>query len=187
MKLIVGLGNPGKTYHNTRHNVGFIVLDNIAKDLNQKFNLDKNKKCEILETIINNEKVILIKPITYMNNSGESVRLVCDFYKINSSDILVFNDDLDIELGRIKIKQNGSSGGHKGIQSIIDHLHTNEIKRVKIGISKTEKENVIDYVLTKFNKVEQKIIDEEASKGFEILNDFIMLSFDNVMNKYNRK
>ena len=119
MKLIVGLGNPGKQYKDTRHNVGFMFVDNVINKLSLKFSLDKALKCEILQTNINGEKVIFIKPMTYMNLSGDSVYLVANYYKINYEDILVIYDDLDLETGKIRIRPNGSSGGHKGIQSII--------------------------------------------------------------------
>ena len=120
MKLIVGLGNPGKNYHNTRHNIGFMFLDEIANRENLKFKLDTKLKCELTELKINNEKVILIKPQTYMNLSGQSVYAVCKYYNINLEDILVIQDDLDLELGKLRFRAKGTSGGHKGIQNIID-------------------------------------------------------------------
>lgn len=185
MKLIVGLGNPGKEYAKTRHNVGFMFVDSVVNKLNGKFTLDKQKKCEIYETNINNEKIIFIKPITYMNLSGEAVSKVADFYKIPPQDILVIYDDLDLDVARIKIKPTGSSGGHKGMQSIIDHMHTNDIKRVRVGISKSSDIKVVDYVLGNFTKQEQKEIDLSLEKGYDIVMDFIYYSFDKVMNTYN--
>ena len=159
MKLIVGLGNPGKQYKDTRHNVGFMFVDNVINKLSLKFSLDKALKCEILQTNINGEKVIFIKPMTYMNLSGDSVYLVANYYKINYEDILVIYDDLDLETGKIRIRPNGSSGGHKGIQSIINNLGTNNIKRVRIGIDKVSSDKTIDYVIGNFSKQDKEIID----------------------------
>ena len=159
MKLIVGLGNPGKQYKDTRHNVGFMFVDNIVSKLNLKFTLDKALKCEILQTNINGEKVIFMKPMTYMNLSGDSVYLVKNYYKVEIEDILVIYDDLDLETGKIRIRPNGSSGGHKGIQSIINNLGTKDVKRVRIGIDKVSSDKTIDYVIGNFSKQDIEIID----------------------------
>ena len=183
MKLIVGLGNPGKQYQNTRHNVGFMFVDNIVSKLKGKFTLDRSKRTEIYDTIINGEKVIFIKPQTFMNLSGEAVRLVANFFKIEVEDILVIYDDLDLDLGRIKIRPTGSSGGHKGMQSIIDNFNTLDIKRVRIGIAKAN--NVIDYVLGNFSKDEKITIDLSIEKGYDILMDFISKSMEELMSIYN--
>lgn len=183
MKLIVGLGNPGKQYQNTRHNVGFMFVDNIVKRLNGKFVLDRNKRVEIFVTFIDGEKIIFIKPQTFMNLSGEAVRLVANFYKLEVEDILVIYDDLDFDLGRIKIRPTGTSGGHKGMQSIIDNLNTLDIKRVRIGIAKEG--NVIDYVLGNFSKDEKITIDLSIDKGYQILLDFLSKSMEELMSIYN--
>lgn len=185
MKLIVGLGNPGKAYKDTRHNVGFMFVDNVAKKLNLKFSLDKAKKCEIVQTNIGLEKVIFIKPQTYMNLSGDSVIAVKNFYKIDVEDILVIYDDLDLETGKIRIRPNGSSGGHKGIQSIITNLGTQNIKRVRIGIDKVSSDKTIDYVIGNFSKADREIIDISLEKGLDIINDFISIPFEQVMSRYN--
>ena len=185
MKLIVGLGNPGKQYKDTRHNVGFMFVDNIVNKLGLKFSLDKALKCEILQTNINGEKVIFIKPMTYMNLSGDSVYLVANYYKIAIEDILVIYDDLDLETGKIRIRPNGSSGGHKGIQSIINNLGTKDIKRVRIGIDKVSSDKTIDYVIGNFSKQDREIIDISIEKAIDILNDFIKLPFEQVMSRYN--
>lgn len=185
MKLIVGLGNPGKQYKDTRHNVGFMFVDNVINKLSLKFSLDKALKCEILQTNINGEKVIFIKPMTYMNLSGDSVYLVANYYKINYEDILVIYDDLDLETGKIRIRPNGSSGGHKGIQSIINNLGTNNIKRVRIGIDKVSSDKTIDYVIGNFSKQDKEIIDISIEKGIDIVYDFISLPFEQVMSRYN--
>ncbi len=185
MKLIVGLGNPGKQYKDTRHNVGFMFIDNIVNKLGLKFNLDKALKCEILQTNILGEKVIFIKPMTYMNLSGDSVYLVANYYKIAIEDILVIYDDLDLETGKIRIRPNGSSGGHKGIQSIINNLGTKDIKRVRIGIDKVSSDKTIDYVIGNFSKQDREVIDISIEKSIDILEDFIRLPFEQVMSRYN--
>ena len=131
MKLIVGLGNPGKSYENTRHNIGFMIIDHFANTTNWK-----NKWSALYtEIIINNEKVLLIKPQTFMNLSGNALIEFANFYKINLEDILVIQDDLDLEVGKYRLKINSSSGGHNGIKSIIERLGSNSFARLKIGIS----------------------------------------------------
>ena len=153
--------------------------------MNLKFSLDKAKKCEIVQTNIGLEKVIFIKPQTYMNLSGDSVIAVKNFYKIDVEDILVIYDDLDLETGKIRIRPNGSSGGHKGIQSIITNLGTQNIKRVRIGIDKVSSDKTVDYVIGNFSKADREIIDISLEKGLDIINDFISIPFEQVMSRYN--
>lgn len=186
MKLIVGLGNPGRKYKNTRHNAGFMFVDKIAEDVNVKFSLDASKKCEIAEAIIGNEKALIIKPQTYMNLSGEAVLAVAKYYKIENKDILVFHDDMDLDVGHIRIRQTGSSAGHKGMQNIMDLFETNNIARVRIGISKPIGELVIDYVLGTFSKEDKISLDILMDKATNIVTDFNNISFDDLMCKYNR-
>ncbi len=186
MKLIVGLGNPGKNYQNTRHNIGFMFLDEIANKENIKFKLDAKLKCEIAELKVNNEKVLLIKPQTYMNLSGQSVYAVCKYYNIDLSDILVIQDDLDLEMGKLRFRAKGSSGGHKGIQNIIDQFSSNEFKRLKVGISKVEAKDTIDYVLGRFGKNEMNILSEFLNEAYDMIKDFCILTFENLMSRYNR-
>lgn len=185
MKLIVGLGNPGKEYKNTRHNTGFIFLDKYAQDNNIKFKLDTKLKCEIADTIVGTEKVILIKPQTYMNLSGTSVKLVANYYNIDPSDILVIMDDLDLEVGKIRFRSHGSSGGHKGLQNIIDNFKTQDIKRLKVGIDKVESKFTIDYVLGNFSKDEMSTLDIFLDKIDAMIYDFCNLTFENLMSRYN--
>ena len=168
MKLIVGLGNPEKKYDNTRHNIGFMVLDNyLGKvDYKSKFNglyYEKN---------INNEKVIFLKPQTYMNNSGLSVFEFVNFYKISLKDILIIQDDLDLPLGKVSVKVNSSAGGHNGIKDIISHLGTNAFKRIKIGIS-CNSGDIVSYVLGKFSKDELNVVNESFNKVGSIIDSFI--------------
>ena len=184
MKLIVGLGNPGREYDNTRHNVGFMIIDNYAK--NNNITIDKQKFDGLfVKTNIKGIDIILLKPLKYMNLSGEVVKKFVDFYKINIEDILIISDDLDMQLGKIKLKSKGSSGGHNGLKNIENHLNTQEYKRLKIGISNNKNIDTKDYVLSKFNIEDLKIIQTTINNTINILNDFLELPFDTLMSKYN--
>ena len=187
MKLIVGLGNPGKEYEKTRQNIGFIFIDALAKKLN--ISIDKEKFNGLYTTtIINGEKVVLLKPLSYMNLSGEVVIRFKEFYKIDIKDILVISDDLDMEFGKIRLRQNGSSGGHNGLKNIELHLHSSEYKRLKIGISNNKMIDTKDYVLGKFSEQEIEIIENLKSKVTSLLLDFINeVEFTDLMSKYNGK
>lgn len=186
MKLIVGLGNPEKKYENTRHNAGFRFIDEYANKKRIKF--DKEKYNGIY-TIFkhNNEKILLLKPQKYMNLSGEVIKAFVDFYKIKIEDILIIVDDLDTPLGHIKIKFKGSSGGHNGLKNIEQNLKTKEYKRVKIGISKNKNKDKIEYVIGKVPQEELKIMNGVNKYAEELIEDFLTMDFDNVMNKYNSK
>ena len=183
MKLIVGLGNPGREYLNTRHNVGFMALDRLAKVYN--FSFHDVGIYRRASSIINGEKVYFIKPLTYMNNSGEAVKAVADYFKIDVSDILIIHDDLDLPVGTYKIKQKGSSGGHNGLKSIEEKLGTQEYKRIKIGISKNKNIETVDYVLGKFTPIEREALNKALDDVIKIVNDYFKLSFDQLMSKYN--
>ena len=182
MKLIVGLGNVGKNYENTRHNVGFMFLDKYASINNLSFKEKMNAL--YAETVILGEKVLFIKPTTFMNLSGTAVKNYVDFFKIPIEDVLVIYDDTSFDVGKIKLKQSGSSAGHNGINDIINKLGTNNIKRVKIGISKNPYD-LVDYVLGKFSKADLNIINEMFEKNSDLIEDFVSLTFDNLMSKYN--
>lgn len=186
MKLIVGLGNPGKEYENTRHNAGFRFIDEYAKSNSIKI---ENKKFGGLYEIINHneEKVILLKPQKYINLSGEVIKSFLEYYKIPIENLLVIHDDLDTELGHLKLKYKGSSGGHNGLKNIEKNLNTKEYKRVKIGISKNQEIDKIDYVIGKVTKKEQEKLNSVNKYAKELINDFLEMNFDNVMNKYNSK
>ena len=184
MRLIVGLGNPGKEYENTRHNAGFKFIDKFASSLNLKFNKEKFGGL-YTEFNYQNEKIILLKPQKYINLSGEVLIKFKDFYKIDTKDILVICDDLDTNLGQIKIKYKGSSGGHNGLKNIEYHLHTKEYKRIKIGISKNSNDK-INYVIGKIPKEELEKLEKVTDKANEILKDYLNMNFDNLMNKYNK-
>lgn len=183
MKLIVGLGNPGKEYSKTRHNVGFMVIDNIVNNLNLTF--EKKLGGLYFNTIINGEKVIFLKPQLFINVSGEVVRSFVDYFKINIEDILIISDDVDMEVGSFKLKANGSSGGHNGLKNIEQYLSTQNYKRLKIGVSKNKDRDTRDHVLGIFSTEEKKIIEEVIIKSEEIIIDFIKTDFFSLMNKYN--
>lgn len=186
MKLIVGLGNPGRKYKNTRHNAGFMFVDRVSEEWNLKFTLDKDKKCEIAKTNVGSENVIFIKPITYMNNSGEAVLAVKNYYNIDNDDIFIIIDDMDIPFATHKIKPFGGTGGHNGMKSIQSLLNTDQLKRLRIGIGKPDGDNTIDFVLSKFSKKELKELDENIYKyASSMINDLCGMKFDNFMNKYN--
>lgn len=181
MKLIVGLGNPGKEYENTRHNIGFMVIDNYLK--NEKFKTKFNGM--YLKKVINNEEVIFLKPLSYMNLSGEVVKKYVNYFKINLSDLLIISDDLDMPCFKIKIKYKGSSGGHNGLKNIIQNINTEEFKRLKIGISNNLNVDTKSYVLSKFNQEELEKLHKKFEITNNIINDFINLDFEKVMSKYN--
>lgn len=183
MKLIVGLGNPGKEYERTRHNIGFMCVDNYVdnSDWKEKFNaLYQN-------LVINDEKVLFVKPLTYMNLSGQAVRKFVDYFKISIEDILIIQDDLDLSLGKIRIKINSSAGGHNGIKSIINELGTDAFARLKIGIAHNDLMDTKDYVLGKFNQEETKQIIESITLSKKIIDSFLKNGIEKTMNRYNTK
>lgn len=184
MKLIVGLGNPGKEYQNTRHNIGFMCINKLSEYF--KVDLDSNKfDGKYTLFTYNNEKIILLEPGKYMNLSGEVIRDFVKFYKIDIKDILVICDDLDTEVGTYRLRYKGSSGGHNGLKNIELHLGNNKYKRIKIGISNNKNIDTKDYVLGKFTNEELKLINPIIDKIPNIIEDYLKLPFDNVMNKYN--
>lgn len=185
MKMIVGLGNPGKEYENTRHNVGFMVLDNWMNKHN--FTFDKNKLNGLYSIIkYNNEDVLVLKPLSFMNLSGTVIRAFMNYYKIDVNDLLVIYDDKDIALGSVKLKKNGSSAGHNGIKNIIENLKTENFKRLKVGLSKNNVD-MVSFVLGKFNNEEMCKLNVVLNETNDILDDYFVMTFDNLMNKYNKK
>ncbi|MGL5978550.1 MAG: aminoacyl-tRNA hydrolase [Erysipelotrichaceae bacterium] len=186
MKLIVGLGNPGKEYERTRHNAGFMVLDALAGAWNLNISTKKFKGL-LAETNIKGQKVILLKPQTYMNLSGESVRAVADFYNLEEEDILIIYDDLDLPVGKLRLREKGSAGGQNGVKSIIAHLGTQTFPRIRVGIGKDPRIPTVDYVLGKFREDEKadfKTACEEACKAAEA---WVSQDFSVVMNNFNKK
>ncbi len=186
MKLIVGLGNPGRQYARTRHNVGFMVVDYLAERLGIKVDQIKFKSL-VGEGLINSEKVILVKPQTYMNQSGEAVFEIVRWYKPALADILVVFDDLDLPPGKLRLRIRGSAGGHNGMKSIIYLLQSDEFPRLRIGIGRPEDENTepVDYVLSKLGKEEAKVMAEAVKAAGETVISILEKGVEQVMNKMN--
>lgn len=187
MKLIIGLGNPGKQYAHTLHNVGFDTIDVLADRLG--IALNQTKFNGIYGTIHRPEgKVVLLKPLTYMNLSGESVRPLMDYFDIEIEDIVVVYDDLDLEKGKLRLRQKGSAGGHNGIKSLIQHLGTQEFNRIRIGVDRPPMGmKVPDYVLSRFPKDDQPLMEDTFEKAADACEYWLSKPFVEVMNKYNQK
>lgn len=183
VKCIIGLGNPGSKYANTKHNLGFNVVAKIAEKLNVIAQKEKFKAL-FAKTIYKGEAVILMQPLTFMNKSGVSVSEVVNFYNLDLEDLMIIYDDKDFDIGQIRIRKKGSSGGHNGVQSIIDALGSNEFPRMRIGIGSPEYDQ-ISYVLSKFDESEQKVIDKVIDIASEAAIYSIFNTLDNTMNKYN--
>ncbi len=185
MKLIVGLGNPGKQYEKTRHNVGFFVIDELCRKLNVP--LDK-KKCKAIygTCMYKGEKIILAKPQTYMNLSGDSVQSLMHFYQIPAEDLIVIHDDLDLPVGKLRLRMKGSSGGQKGMGSIITNLHTSDLNRIRIGIGNNKLMDTKDYVLSRFHGEEIPVIEEAARKAADAVIYSFDHRFDEVMSVFNQ-
>lgn len=181
MKLIVGLGNPGREYKGTRHNVGFMVLDEYLGKVNWKNKMES----EIFIKEVNNEQIIFVKPLTYMNLSGLSVSKIINFYKIDIKDILIIQDDLDMSLGTYKIKRNSSSGGHNGIKSIISEVKSEAFARLKIGIDTSSPIPVDKYVLGKFSTAELNEISKNMNTFINIIDKFINTNIEETMAAFN--
>lgn len=185
MKLIVGLGNIGKKYEQTRHNIGFEVIDYLLD--RHQFKLDKQKfRGAYTVEYLFGEKVIFLEPLTFMNLSGEALKPLMNYYNIEIEDILVLYDDLDLAQGQIRLRQKGSAGGHNGIKSIIQHLGTQEFKRIRIGIDRSSRIPIVDYVLQKFSTEEMKTMQPVIEYVADAVEAFIQNEkFENVMNQYN--
>ena len=184
MKLIVGLGNPDKEYEKTRHNVGFMVMDRLADVLNVSID-NKKFKGEYVKFKYHGEDVILLKPMTYMNNSGESVIQVMNYFKIDVDDLLIVYDDMDMPVGKLRLRQSGSAGGHNGIKNIIAHLNSQDFKRIRVGIDRHKYMNVADYVLSRFSKVESEAIEQGIENATNAVLDYLDNDFNHAMNYYN--
>lgn len=187
MKLIVGLGNPGREYVNTRHNAGFYVIEKLAYELGADI-FERKYKGLYTKVRIVNKKVILLEPQTYMNSSGESVRAFMDYFKIEASDIIVIYDDINLAPGNLRIRLKGSAGGHNGMKSLIAHMGITDFPRIKMGIGeKPPKMDLADYVLGRFNEMDKKLLDEAAADAIEALKLMIDNRYDEAMNRYNVK
>lgn len=186
-KLIVGLGNPGSKYHETRHNIGFMVVDDLAKELDIKLTEDKIFKAEVGSGFFNGEKVFLVKPTTFMNKSGEAVHALLTYYGLAVEDLLVIYDDLDMAVGKIRFRQKGSAGGHNGIKDIIKHTGTQMFDRIKIGIGRPKVNmTVISHVLSHFDGEDKPIIMQTIDKVDEAVKYYLDTDdFEAVMRRYN--
>jgi PTH1 family peptidyl-tRNA hydrolase len=180
-RLIVGLGNPGREYCETRHNVGFMVLDRIAAGEGVQFKPERKWRAEVARS----GDVFYCKPHTYMNLSGEAVRAVSQFYKITPEQILVVTDDLALPLGKVRLRPNGSSGGQKGLKSIIEHLGTQEIARVRIGIGSAQPGEAVDHVLGKFAPDERPLAEESIGRAVDAIACAQNRGLQAAMNTYN--
>ena len=187
MYVIAGLGNPGREYEGTRHNVGFMTLDALA----DKYNIDVREKAFkglIGKGVIEGNKVILVKPQTYMNLSGECIRQVMDYYKVDPSEFIVIYDDISLVPGGIRIRKKGSAGGHNGIKNIIAHLGTQEFPRVRIGVGeKPARMDLADYVLSRFPKDERVLMEEAFERAGEAAVCMMNDTMEHAMNQFNKK
>jgi len=188
MFIIVGLGNPDKQYEGTRHNVGFDVIDAIAEKYNISVDTKKHR-AYVGKGIIDGYKVILAKPQTYMNLSGESVWSLVDFYKIAPEDeLLIIYDDVSLDVGQLRIRKKGSAGGHNGIKSIISHLGSSEFPRIKVGVGEKPKGyDLADYVLGRFSKGEREIMEEGYQNAVKAAALIVQGEIDQAMNEFNKK
>ena len=188
---LIGLGNPGKKYTSNRHNIGFLLLQNLSKKYNSNFLLKDKLKSSCSEFIINNSTYRLFLPNTFMNNSGDAVRAIVDWYKINLDQIFIIVDDKDLPLGKIRFRKKGSSGGHNGLKSIIEKLQTNNFNRIRIGIGSpplikgTTNHNTISHVLGNISKEEKKILDKVYERVITSLEDLTTKKEDSIINELN--
>lgn len=185
VKLIVGLGNPGEKYSRTRHNIGFRIIAELASQLNIRSSSYQNKSL-VGTGVLSGEKVIVAQPCTYMNRSGYAVLSLMNHYNLNAEDIIIIYDDMDLPPGKIRIKKKGSSGGHKGLKSIIDYIETRNFPRIRIGIGRPpDGISVTDYVLGFFNNEEEELINAAVQDTLKALEVIIQKDFQKAMNDFN--
>ncbi len=186
MYVIAGLGNPGKKYENTRHNMGFITVDQLA--IKHDIKVDKLKfKALVGEGRIADQKVLLVKPQTYMNLSGESIRQIMHFYKLDPEKLIVIYDDIDIELGALRIRKFGSAGTHNGMKSVVYQLQSDRFPRIRIGIGSQKKGDLVDFVIGGFSKEEVPVLEETVTKAVSAIECILAEDVDIAMNQYNTK
>lgn len=188
MYIITGLGNPGREYQNTRHNIGFDVIDKLAEQEHIDV-LEKKHKAVIGKGVVAGQKCILAKPQTFMNLSGESVRALVDYYKSDErSELIVISDDISLDVGQIRVRKKGSAGGHNGLKNIIAHLGHDSFIRVKMGVGEKPRGwDLVDYVLGRFSAPEREIMDEAAERAADAIRMIIAQGADAAMNEFNRK
>ncbi len=186
MKMIVGLGNIGTRYDETRHNTGFMVVDQLARDYHLGAFTHLKQEAVAVSGVINGEKVMLVKPTTFMNDSGRAVGPLIDYYDIDLDNLVIVNDDLDMPVGKVRLKTHGASGGHNGLKSIISALGTKNFNRVKVGIDHPQHGTVVSHVLGKFSKDERPKFDQAVEQAEHALEDWINgEDFAKLMNAYN--
>ena len=186
MYVICGLGNPGKKYENTRHNMGFITIDQLAEKHDIK--VDRVKfKALVGEGRIAGQKVLLVKPQTYMNLSGESVQEVMHFYKLDPEELIVIYDDLDLEVGALRLRKFGSAGTHNGMRSVVQHLNSDRFPRIRLGIGANGKRDIIDHVIGGFTKDEVPVLEEAVTKAVSAIECMLGEGIDRAMSQYNTK
>lgn len=187
MKLVVGLGNPGKQYAMTKHNIGFMVIDAIADSVPHT-PWKEEQNAEVCSIIVDGEKVLLVKPQTFMNASGESVGPLMRYYKISPSDVYCIYDDMDLPVGKLRIRPNGSSGGHNGIKSLISHMGTEDFPRLRVGIGRPLPQwSVIDHVLSPFSDEVQDKVDKGIKDTVKAVLGTLEVGLDKGMNQFNPK
>ncbi|WP_099975235.1 aminoacyl-tRNA hydrolase [Lactobacillus terrae] len=185
MKFVVGLGNPGKKYDRTKHNMGFMAIDQLMEDYGET-RTKTDFQAEFVKFKVNGETVFFVKPLTFMNESGRAVRMLMGYFQVEASEIMVIQDDMDIPIGKIRIRQKGSAGGHNGIKSIISSLGTQDFARVKVGIQHPQRQSVVNWVLTPFSKDEEPVALSGIDNAVNAVKDWIDgESVDQLMNKYN--
>lgn len=184
MRVVVGLGNPGKQYHGTRHNVGFAVVDGLASGPSAgKF--QSRFSAQVAEVQEGAEKVLLVKPETFMNLSGRCVRQIVDFYQLDLAHLLVVCDDTNLPLGKLRIRTKGSHGGHNGLRDIQNHLGTQEYGRLRIGVGGAEKDEMVDHVLGRFKPSERPVMEEALSLSIQAVSVWVQQGIEVCMNRYN--
>jgi PTH1 family peptidyl-tRNA hydrolase len=188
VKLIAGLGNPGRRYVGSRHNVGYMVVDELAR----RWHVDlsrHDRHCEGLlgEGIAADQRVLLLKPTTLMNLSGRSVAAVWRFYKLDLGDVLVVHDDLDLPVGQIRLRALGSAGGHRGLLDVLRHLQSAEVPRLRVGIGKVHKAATVEYVLSRFEPAEQETVEEALTRAADVVECWLRDGITAAMNRFNRR
>ncbi len=186
MKIIAGLGNPGVRYEKTRHNAGFMVIDKLAEYLKVSFTQEKFSAL-FVKTKVKDEDVILLKPLTYMNNSGFAIRQCMDFYKASPEDLIIIYDDVDLPVGKIRLREKGSAGGHNGMKSIIHCIFTQEFSRIRVGIGRDSQIPMMDWVLSKFKEEEMEELNKAIENAAKAAEYSITNPFSAAMNQYNKK
>lgn len=185
MKCIIGLGNPGRKYENTRHNIGFMVIDELLRRYQTTLSREKFNGLYTIEHI-KQEKVLFVEPQTFMNRSGECIRPLIDYFNIDLDNVLVIYDDLDLPIGKIRLRQQGGHGGHNGIRSLIDHLGTKKFKRIRVGIGRpTQQMSIVDYVLQRFSSDQLDGVNESIMQSADACEQWFKDDFSQVMNVFN--